>query len=153
MRDALTGALQSYAGALVTVSHDRHVLSAVSDELWLVDGGHLHSFEGDLDDYPAWLARRKSAPVERQVSLTQPLDRRELRAQQNRLRKIENEMARLTAANDNLLQELAQQSLYDDSKQERLLNSQARQAETSARLAQIEEEWLQLSEAIEKQGG
>ena len=80
------------------------------------------------------------------------MDRRELKAQQNRLRKIESEMARLTAANASLVRLLGDQSLYDDVNQDKLNTSLAEQVKTSERLAQVEEEWLRLSEAIEQQG-
>jgi ATP-binding cassette, subfamily F, member 3 len=59
MRQALAEALQEFDGALVLVSHDRHLLRVTSDDLWLVDGGAVRPFDGDLDDYPAWLAGRQ----------------------------------------------------------------------------------------------
>ena len=66
MREALTEALQDYEGALVVVAHDRHLLRATADELWLVDDGAVRRFDGDLDDYRDWVlsARAKEAPVE-----------------------------------------------------------------------------------------
>jgi len=153
MRLALNQALQGFDGSVILVSHDRHLLRSVCDELWLVDAGRVQPFDGDLDDYPAWLARRKSAPADSPAPRAKPVDRRELKAQQNRLRKIESEMARLTAANAGLVQQLGDQSLYDEANQDKLNSSLAEQAKTSARLAQVEEEWLRLSEAIEQQGG
>jgi len=60
MREALSEALQDYEGALVVVSHDRHLLRVTVDQLLLVDGGREAPFDGDLDDYPAWLLRRQS---------------------------------------------------------------------------------------------
>ena len=51
MREALTMALQTFAGAIVIVSHDRHLLKATVDEYWLVEDGKVQSFEGDLHDY------------------------------------------------------------------------------------------------------
>ncbi len=60
MREALTEALQDYGGALVVVAHDRHLLRATTDELWLVAGGAVAPFAGDLDDYRDWvLAKRR----------------------------------------------------------------------------------------------
>jgi len=153
MRLALNQALQGYEGSVILVSHDRHLLRSVCDELWLVDAGRLQPFDGDLDDYPAWLARRKSASAESPPPSAKPVDRRELKAQQNRLRKIESEMARLTATNASLVQQLGDQSLYDEANYDKLHTSLAEQAKTSERLAQVEEEWLRLSEAIEQQGG
>ena len=54
MRQALAVALQDYEGAVVLVSHDRHLLRAVADELILVDEGRASPFDGDLDDYARW---------------------------------------------------------------------------------------------------
>src|SRR5205085_12008572 len=51
MREALTEAVQDYDGALIVVAHDRHLLRATTDELWLVHDGRVAPFDGDLDDY------------------------------------------------------------------------------------------------------
>ena len=61
MSQALALALQSYSGALVLVSHDRHLLRLVSDSLWLVAGARAAPFAGDLDDYRRWLSERPAA--------------------------------------------------------------------------------------------
>jgi ATP-binding cassette subfamily F protein 3 len=63
MRQALTVALQSFAGGLVVVSHDRHLIKSVADTLWLVADGKLQEFAGDLDDYQQWLRSRGAAPT------------------------------------------------------------------------------------------
>jgi ATP-binding cassette, subfamily F, member 3 len=65
MRHALTVALQSFEGGLVIVSHDRHLIKTVADTLWLVADGKLKVFDGDLDDYQAWLrSRGKAEPAD-----------------------------------------------------------------------------------------
>ncbi|MDX1432645.1 MAG: ATP-binding cassette domain-containing protein, partial [Gammaproteobacteria bacterium] len=61
MRHALAIALQTYEGAVVLVSHDRFLLRAVADALWLVDAGAVRPFDGDLDDYADWLRARRRA--------------------------------------------------------------------------------------------
>ena len=61
MREALTFALQDYEGGMVVVSHDRHLLRTCADELLLVADGKVGEFAGDLDDYAAWLATRRTA--------------------------------------------------------------------------------------------
>ncbi|MCL2636139.1 MAG: ATP-binding cassette domain-containing protein [Betaproteobacteria bacterium] len=61
MREALTFALQDYEGGMVVVSHDRHLLRACADELLLVANSRVTTFDGDLDDYAAWLASQRSA--------------------------------------------------------------------------------------------
>ena len=58
MRLALSMALQDYVGAMVIVSHDRHMLKMVTDKLLLVEGGKAQEFDGDLDDYAVWLQNR-----------------------------------------------------------------------------------------------
>lgn len=58
MREALSVALASYPGALILVSHDRHLVEAIADKLWLVDQGHVSEFAGDLNDYQEYLLRR-----------------------------------------------------------------------------------------------
>jgi ATP-binding cassette subfamily F protein 3 len=60
MREALTFALQDYEGGMVFVSHDRHLLRTCADELLLVADGKVTEFDGDLDDYAAWLAARRN---------------------------------------------------------------------------------------------
>ncbi len=57
MRQALAMALQEYSGAVVMVSHDRHLLATVTDRFLLVDAGRVQEFDGDLDDYARWLTR------------------------------------------------------------------------------------------------
>ncbi|MDR1994078.1 ATP-binding cassette domain-containing protein [Azonexus sp.] len=61
MREALTFALQDYEGGMVVVSHDRHLLRTCADELLLVAAGRVAAFDGDLDDYAAWLASQRNA--------------------------------------------------------------------------------------------
>ena len=153
MRLALNQALQGFEGSVILVSHDRHLLRSVCDDLWLVDGGRLQTFDGDLDDYPAWLARRKATPAELAVPAGKPLDRRQLKSQLNRLKKLETEMASLTAACASLNQQLGEQSIYEAANRELLNASLAAQSQKSKQLAQVEEEWLSLSEAIEQHPG
>lgn len=64
MRQALTMALQNFDGAIVVVSHDRHLLRNTVDEFWLVNEGRVVAYEGDLEDYERWLADRRKNEVE-----------------------------------------------------------------------------------------
>jgi ATP-binding cassette subfamily F protein 3 len=61
MREALTIALQETEAGMVLVSHDRHLLRATCDELWLVADGKVVPFDGDLDDYAEWLNQSRAA--------------------------------------------------------------------------------------------
>jgi ATP-binding cassette subfamily F protein 3 len=64
MRQALTMALQNFEGAIVVVSHDRHLLRNTVDEFWLVNDGHVAEYQGDLEDYESWLADRRKDDAE-----------------------------------------------------------------------------------------
>jgi len=61
MREALAEALSDFDGAIVMVSHDRHLIGLVSDTYWRVHDGVVEPFDGDLDDYAAWLRSRPAA--------------------------------------------------------------------------------------------
>ena len=153
MRLALNQALQGFEGSVILVSHDRHLLRSVCDDLWLVDDGLLQHFEQDLDYYPTWLAQRKSraetAPVTTAKSARRT--RRQHKAQLNQLNRIEKNIARLYAVKESLERELGDSTIYDAENHETLNANLAAQAENSRLLALAEEEWLQLSESIEQQ--
>jgi ATP-binding cassette subfamily F protein 3 len=154
MRQALSVALIEYAGALVVISHDRHLLRSVCDDLWLVDSGVLQRFEQDLDHYPTWLARRKSRPESATIGVAdnQQLTRRQLKSQLNQLNTLEKDIASLSAVREKLEQQLSDNSIYDADNRERLNASLAAQVENRKLLTAAEENWLLLSEAIEQQG-
>ena len=112
MRHALTVALQSYQGAMVLVSHDRHLLTTTTDEFWLVADGQLRPFDGDLGDYQAWVASRNKAaePVQpaaargehtaqaRREARRREAERREAaRPLQQRVRQLDRELEELAA--------------------------------------------------------
>lgn len=82
MREALTFALQDYEGGMVVVSHDRHLLRTCADELLLVANGQVTAFDGDLDDYAAWLAGQRSAEKAPQPGVAaEKSERQQLRAE------------------------------------------------------------------------
>ena len=74
MRQALSVALIEYAGALVVISHDRHLLRSVCDELWIVHDGIVDRFTESLDDYPAWLKAHQVSDAPAVSSNTQASD-------------------------------------------------------------------------------
>jgi ATP-binding cassette subfamily F protein 3 len=151
MRLALNQALQGFDGSVILVSHDRHLLRSVCDDLWLVDAGALHRFEQDLDAYPAWLLQRKSRNDDTAgiIIATPQQKRRQLKVQMNQLGKVEKTIASLSAARDRLAQQLSDNSIYAAANRETLNANLAAQAENSKQLNQAEEDWLRLSESIE----
>jgi ATP-binding cassette subfamily F protein 3 len=168
MREALTEALQDYGGALIVVAHDRHLLRATTDELWLVADGRVTPFDGDLDDYRAWVLDRNrrapasddrsSAPKPSADRRTQKREEAELRQRRAAERKplasrqasIEQDIERLTAEKNALDDWLATTEAYADDAKERLVTSIARQGELTWMLARLESEWLELADALDQ---
>lgn len=77
MRDALSAALQDFAGAMIIVSHDRHLLRTTADDFYLVDKGMVSEFSGDLDDYHKYLIEQRKQELSQSAS-----ERREQRIQE-----------------------------------------------------------------------
>jgi ATP-binding cassette subfamily F protein 3 len=170
MREALTEALQDYGGALIVVAHDRHLLRATVDELWLVADGTLAPFDGDLDDYRSFVlerARRGSrgdvAPETARPSAERRAQRREeAKARQRRAdaRKpllerqaaIEADLTRLGAEKASLDGWLASAEAYDEAGKPKLVAALERTGELTWTLARLEAEWLELAEALERIG-
>ncbi|MCC6197882.1 MAG: ATP-binding cassette domain-containing protein [Burkholderiales bacterium] len=165
MREALTEALQDYDGALVVVAHDRHLLRATTDALWLVAGGKVAPFDGDLDDYRDWVlgaARRERTATEapaaggdrkarkrEQAQARQRLAdaRKPLLARQSAL---EADMSALTREKDALDAWLASEAAYEEAQRDALKAKVARQGELAWQLARLESEWLENAEALER---
>jgi len=166
MREALTEALQDYDGALIVVAHDRHLLRATADELWIVAEGRVAPFDGDLDDYADWvLKRQRRAPVDSREG-TRPAEERraqkraeaDARARRSSARKpllarqatLEHEMDALNAEKKPLDAWLTTSNAYAEDARETLKTSLARQGELTWQLARLEAEWLEIAEALEK---
>jgi len=168
MREALAEALQDYDGALVVVAHDRHLLAATTDALWLVDGGRVEPFAGDLDDYRDWVLSAKRREAANATSEQAPVaDRRTQKREEALARQrrsdarrphvarqsaIEAELAVLEAEKRDLDAWLASQDAYLPEAKERLKASVERQGELTWRLARLESEWLELAEKLETLG-
>ncbi|MBI2313840.1 MAG: ATP-binding cassette domain-containing protein [Betaproteobacteria bacterium] len=164
MRHALTLALQEFEGALVVVSHDRHLLRTCTDELLLVADGTAQEFAGDLDDYRDWLASRSRSEPSAGARSSPGADRRQQkrleaerrnersakrRPVEKRIAELEREMDRLNEEKDRLDAALADGGMYAEEQKEALKGSLQRQVELATRLAEIEEEWLALQEELE----
>ncbi len=163
MREALAEALQDYDGALVVVAHDRHLLRATADALWLVADGRVAPFDGDLDDYRDWvLARQRrgavapaEAPPDRKAQKRLEAEARQRRYARRkplaeRLARIEREMDGLAAEKRALDDALALPSAYADANRDALKDRLARQGDVTWRLARLEAEWLEVSAEIER---
>ena len=163
MRHALTVALQEYPGAVLLVSHDRHLLKNTVDEFWLVSEGRVSGFDGDLDDYRRLSlsrhapARPVTAPVEAAPRGDKREDRRaaadrrgELRPLRQRIATLEKDMGRVQRELDALGTRLASPELYAASGSGEVQALLREQGTLRQRLQHCEEEWIAASEELEQ---
>ncbi|HWV83719.1 MAG TPA: ABC-F family ATP-binding cassette domain-containing protein [Hyphomicrobiaceae bacterium] len=162
-REALVQALNDFPGAVILISHDRHLIEACVDRLWLVKDGTVRSFEGDLDAYRADLlaerGQRARAQREESAAAGQPKtarvdQRREAaarRAETAPLRRAvqaaEKELERLTAKRDEIDAALADPRAYEDAGKAQKLS--IARADVVRRMAVAEEAWLAASAELE----
>lgn len=163
MRLALTVALQEFEGALVVVSHDRHLLRTVTDDLWLVSQGQAKSFPGDLEDYRQWLLNRdkqeksdKQAPATPNSAGNKKADRQAAAAQRQKLQPLRNvvkqaesRIDKLNTALSVLEEKLADNDLYSEQNKDKLKALLQEQASIKADLEAAEMDWLEASEQLE----
>ncbi len=167
MREALADALADFDGALVLVSHDRHLLGLVCDSFWRVADGSVESFDGDLDDYAKWLRTRGTAnkkaakasatvkPVPKTPEVS-PEERRRLaaarreeeKASRQRVTRIETRTASIDTELAALENQLADPATYNGPTQE-LMRLGQRQTALRREKETLESEWLELVERLE----
>jgi ATP-binding cassette subfamily F protein 3 len=161
MRYALTLGLQDYEGALVLVSHDRSLLRASADELWLVDEGMVAPYDGDLEDY----ARRLRAKEQTQAAIAEPAvsrkEQKRLEAEarnrrfaerkplEARIKSAEKEIETLGAERLRLEKRIAAPDMYGESRKDDLKRCLLEQAQVVKKLRDAEERWLALSAELE----
>ena len=163
MRYALTVALQDYEGALVLVSHDRHLLRTTTERFLLVHDGKAEWFEGDLDDYRDLLRqsgdaadaamsspsgetrrderKREAAERQRQAQVRKPFE--------TAIRKLESRISELSLERTRTEAALADSGIYDDVRKEELKSLLLRRAELAQALADAEEQWLRAQEDLD----
>ncbi len=164
MREALTLALQEYEGAVVLVSHDRHLLRTVANEFRIVHAGRAEPFDGDLEDYAKWLndhdidGTPATSPAPRSANSPEQRKqrKREEAAARNRLTplraavaKWEGELDRLTKARATVHAELSTSDIYSDGKGERLRELLDMQSRLARETEIAEAAWLESNERLE----
>jgi ATP-binding cassette subfamily F protein 3 len=154
MREALAEALSDFDGAIVMVSHDRHLIGLVCETYWRVAGGKVEAFDGDLDEYAAWLRSRpgseqakadKSKPAPAPV-VAAPPSKPASRINPHKLAQAEARVAELEARMQGMQAELADPSLYADGGKRAATLGQQQEA-LRVQLAAAESELLALYEA------
>jgi len=179
MRQALADALVSFEGALLVISHDRTMLRAVVDSLWLVAEGTVQSFDDDLDGYAKWLATRRSqAADEANINSRQQVgdtggsaagepagsasvDRRQQKRDEAALRaklapltkavsQLEKALDKANELLDDIRIRLSADDIYNESNKDKLSALLLEETDARKNLEIIEEQLLENMEALEQ---
>lgn len=169
MRHALTIAMQEYEGAMIIVSHDRHLLRTVTDNLLLVADGGVSEFDGSLEDYRQWLSQQNKKPSvitteektnnsndaqnKKQTRQSSAEKRKLLKPLQNKLKKLEKQMQELSSNKESLEQKLANNDIYSENNKDALKKLLQEQGQVDSNLQQVEMDWLEVSEELEIENG
>ncbi|MFA6302443.1 MAG: ATP-binding cassette domain-containing protein [Legionella sp.] len=149
MRSAIELALQSYEGALILISHDRHMLRSSVDDFYLVYNKKVTGFDGDLDDYYVWLQEKNK--VSNATTDNNASSYKEKKTLQNRLKKLEQMIETYQKQIHQLDEQLGNSSLYEDDKEQKTLQKLINDRDLAqTNLMQAEEEWLEVGSILEQ---
>ncbi len=165
MRHALVVALQGFAGATITIAHDRHLLNSTVDEYLLVSDGRVQRFDGDLDDYRQWLSGRRRqrqtkvvdgdveqanrAAVRKAERRREAQQRAVLQPLRRRVDEVLHELEQVADEMSAIEVELAEPALYETGEKQRLKQLLQRQGELRGRQARLESAWMEAEEALQ----
>ncbi|AZC34144.1 ATP-binding cassette domain-containing protein [Pseudomonas chlororaphis] len=162
MRLALTMALQEFSGAVLVVSHDRHLLKSTTDNFFLVADGKVEEFDGDLDDYARWLVdyRQRNAPVSTTTVNPDKTDKKAQRQAAAALRqqlaphkreadKLETELGKVHERLAKIEANLGDSGIYEAARKDELRDLLAEQAKLKVREGELEEAWMEALELLE----
>ncbi|WP_394193473.1 ATP-binding cassette domain-containing protein [Pseudoalteromonas atlantica] len=166
MRHALVMALQGFEGAMVTVSHDRHMLKNTADEYYLVDNGEVTQFGYDLDEYYQWLlnANKEAAKVgqtDDEPKVNSQVNRKEqkrleaefrksIQPLKKQIEKLEKQLDKHSAELSEVEVALGDNALYNDDNKAKLKELISKQATLTPKVNDIEEELLMALEEMEE---
>ena len=148
MRHALTIALQAFKGAILLISHDRHLLNSSVDHFYLVDNGGVDIFNGDLDDYKNYILDIKSTGIKetKKKSKTSKEDRDDntklLKSLSTDISKLEKRLLRLNAKLEEANLKLADPNLYKDDSADNLQDLIRNQLELSNEVELADQQWM-----------
>ena len=166
MRHALTMALQEFEGAVIVVSHDRHLLRNTVNEFLLVADGSVSEFDGDLEDYYKWMQQQKTNAVAAEKDILTASDndnkvdkkaqrqqsaaaRAQLKPLTNKLKSLETQLEKLQKRLGEIETQLGDPAIYDDKNKTKLQELIAEQGKLQTQLEETEENWLMVSEELE----
>lgn len=162
-RDALVQALNEYKGAVLIISHDRHLIDATVDQIWIAEEGEIRVLEDDMEGYERSLLaklsgneRKKKKSGGGQSAANRKQERREAAAKRaglSPLRKeiqaAEKKMTLVQGKLDRLAAEFEDESLYDG-ESDKALSMVKTRGELQTELATLEAEWMEKSAVLEK---
>ncbi len=157
-RDALVFALNDYQGAVLIISHDRHLIEATCDTLWIAENGTIRELDEDLDSYQRSITSNKDGKPgnggpgvnDRKQSRQEAAARRaELAPLKKKITDAENRMKRLKTEIDKIEAQLADPKVYDGPP-DRLIALGKDKARFSSDLEALEESWLEFSAELEE---
>ena len=151
MRHALELALQEFAGAMVLVSHDRHLVASTCDTLWRVADGRCEAFDGDLDDYAKWLGSRgnDSGSGKAPEKVLDAAAKAQQRALRDAVGKLESQMGKAQARLDQIETALGDAGIYEAPRKKELDKLIDEQRQLKDKLADVESRWIEAMEQLE----
>lgn len=170
MRQALTMALQDFEGAVILVSHDRHLIRNTVNEFLLVANGQVNEFDGDLEDYYRWLSQHNNQShaqqneSEEKPSAESKVDKKTQRQQSaaqraqlkpltNKLKSLEQQLEKHQSRLAEIEAQLGDPTIYDDKNKNTLQALLLEQAKVQSSIEDAEENWLMISEELEAATG
>ena len=148
-REGLIEALAAYPGAVILVSHDMHLLSHVADRLWLVKGGRVAAYEGDLEAYRRMLLAEPAPKREKVKEAVSKPGKKDLAELRQAVSTAEARVEKLSAIRERLAAKLANPRLYDDGRQNEAADLQKTFAEVEDGLERAETLWMRSLERLE----
>ena len=154
-------ALQNFLGAVILVSHDRHLLRNTVDQFLLVHEGKVENYQGDLEDYSKLLLKRRTEAPSDDIETDSKKNKREQRqnsAEQRKklapikqaITKIEKLLAKLDTKLAKLEDALADSQIYEQENKDQLQDLLKQQGELTKQKDDAEAEWLTLQEQLEE---
>jgi ATP-binding cassette subfamily F protein 3 len=148
MRHALTVAIQTFKGAILLISHDRHLLNSSVDTFYLIDNGALEIFDGDLDDYKNYILDIKSSDNKQSKKKKSAKDgpkednSEKIKTLNSSISKLDKRLFRLNTKLTEANNKLADPELYSDDSSEDLQDLIRNQLELTNEVEAAEKEWM-----------
>ena len=165
MREALAEALQDFSGAMVIVSHDRHLLNVTCDKLLLVNNQTVSEFPLSLDEYPKWLSEHNASSCtnitpsnnagnqtlsNKERKRTEAEQRQKTLPLRKKIKQLEDSMQKITKKLIDIHQQLSDNDIYADKNKQKLQQLLIEQADLEKSHDNAEIEWLESNEELEQ---